>query len=173
MITRGVTSHIHMRACRAVAAEGGACWDFAFGHFGTARADAAAHGTRKTHRHTPAINDHLNQSINYPQVDTLGANDRGSRRRPRCLLSAARTSPRTSRPPCTPLATGPPGCRQGQSRSSPQRTPRAARRAARGPRFRVKVQGQGAGPRCGATAREQPSVAGGWRAGRKERRRGG
>ena len=143
-------------------------------------AHARHHGTRGTHghRHTPAINDHLNQSINELSTgrylpwartikDLVDARVVYFLRRPRVPL-LARADPR-ARP--WPLVLRDVGRAEVGRHRSVRREQHDELRAGQdsGSRCRAKVQGHGAGPRCVCSRAWE---VGGGRAGRKERRRG-
>ena len=131
-------------------------------------AHARHHGTRGTHghRHTPAINDHLNQSINELSTgrylpwartieDLVDARVVYFLRRPRVPL-LARADPR-ARP--WPLVLRDVGRAEVGRHRSVRREQHDELRAGQdsGSRCRTTVQGQGAGPRCRTTVRGEDS----------------
>ena len=137
-------------------------------------AHARHHGTRGTHghRHTPAINDHLNQSINELSTgrylpwartikDLVDARVVYFLRRPRVPL-LARADPR-ARP--WPLVLRDVGRAEVGRHRSVRREQHDELRAGQdsGSRCRAKVQGHGAGPRCVSSR----ALGSGWRAGGK------
>ena len=163
-------------------------------------AHARHHGTRGTHghRHTPAINDHLNQSINELSTgrylpwartikDLVDARVVYFLRRPRVPL-LARPDPR-ARP--WPLVLRDVGRAEVGRHRSVRREQHDELRAGQdsGSRCRAKVQGHGAGPRCvssrawevgggregrsaggGDSARMGPQTMHGWCGGRRRAR---